>query len=84
MSMLRVVRVCHWCDARTREDVGEQLLELLELRRHLLKERVVVVAPPGSRCDQSGRRVDLPREIEHERLARQNHTRAKKVAKFTT
>ena len=63
-----MVGVGHRHDARAGEDIGEHLLDLLELRRHLLEQGIVVrVLSRGCR-HQRGRRLDASRKEEDEPL----------------
>ena len=51
--MTIMIGVIHRRDARAGENVREHLLEVLELRCHFLKQRVVVRVLPSGRRDQS-------------------------------
>src|ERR1700730_7883598 len=64
-----MISVRHRRDARAVKYIREHLLELLELGRHLLQQRVVLRMMTGGCRDDGRRGFDLPREEEHESLA---------------
>ncbi len=70
-AMPVMIRVLHRSDTRAGEDIGEQLLELLELRCHLLEQHIVMFVLCRRRRHHHRRCVDLPREIQHEPLTAQ-------------
>ena len=62
-AMPVMIRVLHRCDTRAGEDIGEQLLELLELRCHLLEQHIVMFVLCRREFRSAPRRTPCEEEI---------------------